>query len=47
MFDLRAQLPVLQPIKFNNFEFQQKSSLTYLDVIIDCQLNWHSHINAV
>jgi hypothetical protein len=47
MFDLHALLPVLHSIKFNNFEFQQVSSLTYFDVIVDCQLNWHSHVNAV
>jgi hypothetical protein len=47
MFDLRAQLAVLHPIKINNFELRQVSSIAYLGVIIDCQLNWHNHINAV
>jgi hypothetical protein len=47
MLNLLAQLPVLHPIKFNNFVFEQVSSVTYLGVIIDSQLNWHSHINAV
>lgn len=47
MFNLRAQLAVLHPLKFNNFVFQQVSSLTYLGTIINSQLNCHSHFNAI
>jgi hypothetical protein len=35
MFNLRVEFAVLQPIKFNNFVFQQVSSLAYLGIIIN------------